>query len=61
MIVDEIREAVKNYLADFVRYGGRGDNHFSKKTLAKRGGHSPPPPLNGKFAKLFREFFSEKG
>ena len=32
------------------------ENHFAKKPLAERGG--TPSPLNGKSAKLFREFFS---
>ena len=31
------------------------ENHFAKKPIAERGG---PPPLNGKSAKLFWEFFS---
>ena len=32
------------------------DNHFPKKPLQKGG--VPPPPLNEKSAKLFRELFS---
>ena len=32
------------------------ENHPAQKSLAERGG--TPPPLNGKSAKLFREFFS---
>ena len=46
-----VRGAVKNVLADFVRYGGTPppstpltENNFAKKPLAERG---VPPPLNG--------------
>ena len=45
------REAVKNYLADFVRF-------LPKKTLSRKG--VSPPPLNGKSAKLFRDFFPKR-
>ena len=44
-----LRDAVKNYLADFFREGGTPtptpltENHFAKKTLAERGGTPPPP------------------
>ena len=46
IIVFDIREAVKNYLADFFRWGGTPpypptpltENHFAKKPLAERGG-----------------------
>ena len=51
-----VRGAVKNVLADFVRYGGTPppstpltENNFAKKTLAERGG---TPPLNGKLPKI---------
>ena len=44
--------------------GGGGtpltENHFAKKPLSERGG-TLPHPLNGKFAKLFRNFVSLKG
>ena len=33
------------------------ENHFAQKPLAERGG-TPPSPLNGKSAKLFREIVS---
>ena len=46
-----LREDVKNYLADFFRYGGipppptpLTENHFAKNPLAERGGY--PPPFN---------------
>ena len=51
-----LREAFKNYLADFVK-NYLADIHFSKKPLAERGAQ-PPRLLNGKSAKLFREIFS---
>ena len=51
-----LREAFKNYLADFVRNG----QSFCQKTLSGKGGY-PPPPLNGKSAKLFRKFVFLKG
>ena len=35
------------------------ENHFSKKPLAEMGGS--PPPLNGKSAKIFRNFVFLKG
>ena len=43
-----LREPVKNYLADFVKGvppppTPLTDNHFSKKTIADRGGTPPPP------------------
>ena len=46
-----LREAVKNYLADFFR-SPLTENHFAKKPLAEMGG--TPPPITGKSAKLFR-------
>ena len=44
----EIREPFKKYLTE---------NHFAKKPLAEMGG-IPPPPLKGKPAKFFQNFFS---
>ena len=45
-----LREAVKNYLADFFRKGvppqpptPLTENHFAKNPLAERGGAPPPP------------------
>ena len=53
-----LRDAVKNYLADFFRLGGSPPpgtpltgNHFAKKPLAERGG--TPPSFNGKSPKIF--------
>ena len=47
-----VRDAVKNYLADFFRQGGTpppftpllAENHFAKKPLAEMGGTPPPSP-----------------
>ena len=49
-----LRDAVKNVLADFFRYGGTPppspltENHFAKKPLAELGG-TPQPPLTENF------------
>ena len=60
-----LRDAVKNVLADFLRYGGTPplltENQSEKKKvffLSGKGG--TPPPLNGKSAKLFQEIFSKR-
>ena len=43
-----LREPVKNYLADFVRYGGTppyplNGQSFFQKILSRQGGGTPPP------------------
>ena len=60
-------EAVKHYLADFVRLGGTPptpptpltENHFAKKPLAERGDTPAPSPLT-ESAKLFRKLLTLK-
>ena len=66
--VIQLRGAVKNVLADFIRKGGWGppppppipltDNHFAKKTLADRG---VPPPLNGQSPKKILKKWVKQG
>ena len=59
---DDIREAVKNYIADFSPPPPTAltENHFAKKPLADRGG-TPPPPLNGQSPKIFLTKWAKKG
>ena len=61
-----LREAFKNYLADFFPLRGYPppptpltENQFAKKPLAERGGY--PPPLNRKLPKIFLKKWVKKG
>ena len=49
-----LREAFKNYLADFFRSPPYplNEKSFCQKTLSGKGGTTPPPP-SGKLPKIF--------